>query len=167
MAEQSRSKRSHGDFRFRLRCTDHRRCQFVGERQILELIYLAAPLPGILNKLCMMIDVRIGDVVSTVSLPDEAENHFCSMTDSTLQLGLESFSSSAILSPDRVFLGMLEIFGCDLRRPTIPENNLINRVPYLAALALQRPDPEDRVDRPAMKPKGRLIGPLEKPKFIN
>jgi hypothetical protein len=89
------------------------------------------------------------------------------VTDSALQLGLESFSSSAILSPDRVFLGMLEILGCDLRRPTIPENILINRVAYLAAPALQRPDPEDRVDRPAMKPKGRLIGPLEKPTFIN
>src|ERR1700679_325625 len=167
MSEQSRSKRSPAKFQLHRPSTDHRRCQVVGERQILELISLAAPLPDILNKLCMMIDIRIGDVVSIVSLPDAAENHFCSMTDSALQLGLESFSSSAILSPDRVFLGMLEIFGCDLRRPTIPENNLINRVPYLAALALQRPDPEDRVDRPAMKPKGRLIGPLEKPKFMN
>ena len=31
------------------------------------------PLPGILNKLCMMLDVRIGDVVSIVSLADAEE----------------------------------------------------------------------------------------------
>src|SRR5580693_8942436 len=167
MSEQSRSKRSATEFRLHRPSTDRRRCPLVGESQILELISLAAPLPDILNKLCMMIDIGIGDVVSIVSLPDSAENHFSSVADSALQVGLEMFSSSAILSPDRVFLGMLEIFGCDLRRPTIPENNLINRVTYLAALALQRPDPEDRVDRPAMKPKGRLIGPLEKPKFMN
>jgi hypothetical protein len=167
MSEQSRSKRSATEFRLRRPSTDRRRCPLVGESQILELISLAAPLPDILNKLCMMIDIGIGDVVSIVSLPDSAENHFSSVADSALQVGLEMFSSSAILSPDRVFLGMLEIFGCDLRRPTIPENNLINRVTYLAALALRRPDPEDRVDRPAMKPKGRLIGPLEKPKFMN
>jgi hypothetical protein len=167
MNEQLRSKRPPAEFHLHRQFGDNRRYQVVGERQVFGLISLGAPLPDILNKLCTIIDVRIGDVVSTVSLPYEAENHFCSMTDRALQLGLKIFSSSAILSPDRVFLGVLEIFGCDLRRPTVPENNLIDRVTYLAALALQRPDPEDRVDRPAMKPKGRLIGPLEKPTFIN
>jgi hypothetical protein len=167
MSEQSRSKRSPTKFQLHRPSTDHRRCQVVGERQILELISLAAPLSDILNKLCMMIDIRIGDVVSIVSLPDAAENHFCSMRDSALQMGLEIFSCSVILSPDRVFLGMLEIFGCNLRRPTILENNLIDRVTYLAALALQSPDPEDRLDRTAMKPKGWLLGPQEKPPFIN
>jgi len=167
MTEQSRTKRPHLDFQPHRQSTDNRRCQFVGERQILELISLGAPLPGILNKLCMMIDVRIGNVVSIVSLPEQAQNHFCSMTHSALQVGLEIFSSSAILSPDRIFLGMLEIFGCDLRRPTILENNLINRVSYLAALALQSRDPEDRLDRPATKPEDWLLGRLEKPPFIN
>jgi len=76
------------------------------------------------------------------------------------------FSSNAILSPDRGFLGMLEIFACDLRRPTTVENNLIDRVSHLAALALQSQDPVHRLARPAMKPKGWL-GPLEKPPFIN
>jgi hypothetical protein len=80
---------------------------------------------------------------------------------------LEIFSSSAILSPDRVFLGMLEIFGCELRRPTIVENNLIDRVTYLVALALQSQDLEARLNRPAMKPKGRVLGPPEKPPFVN
>jgi hypothetical protein len=43
------------------------------ERQILELISLDAPLPGILNRLCAAIDVQIGNVVSLVSLPDREE----------------------------------------------------------------------------------------------
>jgi len=86
MSEQSRSKRSPTEFRLHRPSTDRRRCSLVGESQILELISLAAPLRDILNKLCMMIDVRIGDVVSIVSLPDSTENHFCSMTDSALQV---------------------------------------------------------------------------------
>jgi hypothetical protein len=170
MTEQSRSKRPHVAFQLHRQSTDDRRCPVVGERQILELISLGAPLTGILNKLCMMIDVRIGNVVSIISFPDQTENHFCSMTHSALQVGLEIFSSSAILSPDRIFLGMLEIFGCDQRRPTVLEYHLIDRVAYLAALALERPEPagtDDRSDAPATKPKGRVLGPLEKPPFIN
>jgi hypothetical protein len=167
MTEQSRIKQPHLDFQLHRQSTDNRRCQLVGERQILELISLGAPLPGILNKLCMMMDVRIGNVVSIITLPDQAENHFCSMTHSALQVGLEIFSSSAILSPDKIFLGMLEIFGCDRRRPTVLEYHLIDRVTYLAALALQRPEPVDRVQEPEIKPKGKLVGPLEKPPFIN
>jgi hypothetical protein len=170
MTEQSRSKRPHLAFQLHRQSADNRRCPVVGERQILELISLGAPLPGILNKLCMMIDVRIGNVVSIISLPDQAKNHFCSLTHSALQVGLEIFSSSAILSPDKSFLGMLEIFGCDPRRPSMLESHLIDRITYLAALALDRPEPagtDDRADAPATKPKGRMLGPLEKPPFIN
>lgn len=170
MTEKSRTKRSPTDFQLHRQSTDHRRCPVVGERQILELISVGAPLPGILNKLCMMIDVRIGNVVSIVSLPHEVESHLSSMTHSALQVGLEIFSSSAILSPDNTFLGLLEIFGCDPRRPTMLEYHLIDRVTYLAALALQRPEPpgaDDRVEQLAIKPKGKLVGPLDKPPFIN
>src|ERR1700735_5665311 len=112
MTEQSRTKRPHLDFQPHRQSTDNRRCQFVGERQILELISLGAPLPGILNKLCMMIDVRIGNVVSMVSLADEADNHFGSMPTSALRAGLEIFASNQILSPEGLFLGTLVIFGC-------------------------------------------------------
>jgi hypothetical protein len=167
MKDQSRTKRPPGEFRLHRPASDVRRCQVVGEPQILELISLGAPLTGILNKLCMMIDVRIGDVVSMVSLPDDAENHFCSMTHSALQVGLEIFSSTPILSPDRILLGMLEIFGCDLRRPTMLEYHLIDRVTYLAALALQRPQSGARAEAPAIKPRAKPFGPLEKPPFIN
>jgi hypothetical protein len=166
MSEQSRSKRPP-DFHPHRQCADHRRCQRVGERQIIELISLGAPLPGILNKLCMMIDVRIGNVVSIVSLPEADENHNCSMTRSALQVGLEVFSSSAILAPDTTFLGTLEIYGCDPRRPTLLEYRLINHVVYLASLALQRFKPDDDFERPSVKPRGKQTGSLEKPPFIN
>jgi hypothetical protein len=170
MTEQSRTKRSLADFRLHRQSTDNRRCQLVDEHQILQLISLGAPLPGILNKLCMMIDVRIGNVVSIVSLPHEVENHLCFLTHNALQVGLEIFSSSAILSSDSTFLGMLEIFGCDPRCPTMLEYHLIDRVSYLAALALERsepPEPDNGFERSAPKPKGKLLGPLEKPSFIN
>jgi hypothetical protein len=169
MSDQSRSKRSPADFRFDRQCTDNRRAQVVGERQILELISLGAPLAGILNKLCMMLDVRIGDVVSIVSLADADESHFCSMTRSALQVGLDTFSCSAILASDRTFLGTLEIFGCDPRRPTLQECQLIDRVAYLASLALQRPEADADADfeTPAVKTRGRLGGLLEKTPFIN
>lgn len=167
MSDHSRTKRSPADFRLHRQCTDNRRAQVVGERQILELISLGAPLPGILNKLCMMLDVRIGDVVSIVSLVNADENHLCSMTRSALQVGLDIFSSSAILSSDRTCLGVLEIFGCDPRRPTLPECRLIDRVTYLASLALQRPRADAQLKAPAVKTRGRLGGLPEKTPFIN
>src|SRR5271169_3694923 len=167
MTEQSRTKRPHLAFQLHRQSTDNRRCPVVGERQILELISLGAPLPGILNKLCMMLDVRIGDVVSIVSLADADEGHFCSMAHSALQIGLDTFSCSAILASDRSLLGMLEIFGCDPRRPTLPECQLIDRVAYLASLALQRPEADADFEAPAVKTRGRLGGLLEKTPFIN
>jgi hypothetical protein len=45
------------------------------------------------------------------------------MTRSALQVGLEVFSSSAILSADKNFLGTLEIYGCDARRPKIMQSS--------------------------------------------
>jgi hypothetical protein len=171
MDDQSRSKRPPGEFRLHHPSSDGRRCPLVGERQILELISLGAPLPGILNKLCMILDVRLGDVVSIVSLPDADENHFCTMTRSALQVGLEVFSSNAILSTGRNFLGSLEIFGCDARRPTPLECHLIERVTFLAALALERHEALAESDEPAEpctgKPRAKSGAPLEKPPFIN
>src|SRR5579863_10619205 len=115
----------------------------------------------------MILDVRIGNVVSIVSLPDAAENHFCTMTRSALQVGLEIFSSSAILSFENRFLGTLEIFGCDPRQPTPLEFHLIERVTYLASLALQNQEARRVVEAPPIKPRVKLGGPTEKARFIN
>jgi hypothetical protein len=167
MSEQSRTKRRPAAFRFHRQPTDRRRCQLVGERQILDLISLGAPLPGILNKLCMMIDVRIGNVISIVSLAEADENHKCSMIRTALQVGLEVFSSSAILDSNATFLATLEIFSCDPRRPTSLEYQLINRVVYLVSLALQRSAPDADFARRFLKPRAKFAAPLEKPPFIN
>src|SRR5580658_415994 len=108
--------------------SDTRRGQLVGERQILELISLGAPLPGILNRLCTAIDIQIGNVVSLVFLSDREENDLYSITDSAMQFGLNIFSSTRILSRDKSLLGTLQIYCCDERCPTPREYRLIERV---------------------------------------
>jgi len=119
-------------------CNDVRRGPFAGERQIVELIDLGAPLPGILNQLCTTIDSQVGNVVSLVLLPDEQEYDLFSITRAATQFGLNVFSSSSILSRDRILLGTLQIYCCDHRRPNRQEAQLIARVIRLAAIAFQR-----------------------------
>ena len=86
---------------------------------ILELISLGAPLGVILNKLCVAIDVQIGNVVSLVLLPDGQEDHLSSTSQSAVQMGLSLFfSSTSILSCDEALSGRLEIYSCDPRGPT-------------------------------------------------
>src|ERR1700683_4617713 len=167
MSEQSRSTRRPPSFLFHRLQTAHRRSQLVGERQILDLIPLGAPLPGILNKLLFMSDVPLGNVVSIVSLPEADENHSCSMTRSALQIGLEVFSSSPILASDATFLVTLEIFSCDTRRPTLLEYHLIKRVVHLASMALQSSAPDADFARRCLKPRAKFAASLEKPPFIN
>jgi len=167
MADQSRTRRTPVEFRLHRQFNDTLRCHLAGEAQILELISLGAPLPGVLNKLCMMIDIRIGNVVSTVCLPEEDEHYFCTVTQSALQVGLEVFSSSAILAFDETFLGSLEIYGCDPRRPTPLEDHLIQRVVQLAALALQSHEVGNEFERSALEPKARILRTVEKAPFIN
>src|ERR1700683_5329618 len=96
---------------------ENRRRQFVGERQIIELISLGAPLPGILNKLCTAIDLQVGNVVSLISLPDEQESHLCCINESAVKCGLNAFSLTHILSRKKKLLGTLQIYCCDQRHP--------------------------------------------------
>jgi hypothetical protein len=88
--------------------------------------------------LCAAIDVQIGNVVSLVSLPDREESRLCAITQSATELGLDVFSSRSILSRDKALLGTLEVYGCDSRRPTAYEYQLIERAIQLAAMALER-----------------------------
>lgn len=147
--------------------TVKRHGQFEAEGQILELISLGAPLAGILNRLCIAIDVQIGDVISLVSLADAQENHLCSITQRAVEVGLDVFSSTGILSVDRTLLGTLEIYTCDLRRPTQDENELIERVGYLAGIALQRHADEQDFERVSRRSGSGVAGVHELPPFIN
>jgi hypothetical protein len=141
---ESGSKGTRSDSWLHRHGNDNRRRQFVGERQVVELISLGAPLPGILNKLCTAIDLQIGNVVSLISLPDEQESHLCCITESAVRFGLNPFSFTRILSRKKKLLGTLQVYCCDERRPTPTESQLIERVIELAAIALQRhKDAED------------------------
>jgi hypothetical protein len=164
---ESRIKRAPAKSWIYLRCNDTAGSQLAGERHILELIALGAPLPGILNRLCTAIDVQIGNVISLVLLTGERENHVCSVAHSALQMNLNVFSSTPIVSRDRTLLGTLEIYGCDPRRPTSHENQLIERVVCLAAIALQRHADEQEFKRPTGHKSDELGGALEKPPSIN
>jgi hypothetical protein len=140
--------------------------QLAGERQILELIFLGAPLPGILNRLCTAIDVQIGNVVSVLSPPDQDENHFCFETQSAMRMGLDVFWFHRILSRDRAFLGTIKIYGCDSRQPTPHEHKLIERMSQLAGIALQRHEDEQDFESPPGRTEGGIIGAFGRPPFV-
>jgi hypothetical protein len=164
---ESRTKRVPSGFWPYQHRNDNRRSPLAGERHILELISLGAPLPGILNKLCTAIDVQIGNVVALFLLPDGDENHLCSVTESAIQVGLHLFSSTDILSCDKTLLGTLEVYGCDPRRPTPHECQLIARVVHLAAIAIQRHGDEEDFERPSRRSRDEMGGAPERPPFIN
>jgi hypothetical protein len=147
---ESRVKRTRGESWPHRHCKDNRQRQLVGERHIVGLISLGAPLPGILNKLCTAVDLQIGNVVSLIWLPDEQECHICSITQSAAKFGLNPFSSTDILSRQRRLLGTLQIYCCDRRRPTRPELQLIERVVELAAIALHRRRDAEYLERPRL-----------------
>jgi hypothetical protein len=168
MAEhEARMKKALGAMWRHPHGTDNQCGQFEGERQILELISLGAPLAGILNRLCITIDVQIGDVISLVSLADAAENHFCSMTQKAVEVGLDVFSSTGILAVDQTLLGTLEIYACDPRRPTQDESELIERVSHLAAIALQRHADEQDFERASRRSGDGIAGAHGLSPFIN
>ena len=142
--------------------------QLMGERQILELISLGAPLASILNKLCTAIDFQLGNVISLVLLPDSDENHLCSVSRSARQVGLHLFSSTDIFSRDMVFLGTLEIYGCDPRRPAQSESQLIELAVHLAAIALQCQKAEGNCERLSTRSRDKFDGALpDRPPYLN
>jgi hypothetical protein len=107
--------------------------------------------------LCAAIDVQIGNVVSLVSLPDREESRLCAITQSATELGLDVFSSRRILSRDKALLGTLEVYGCDPRRPTAYEYQLIERTIQLAAMALERHKDREDFEGPS-RHWGRVVG---------
>jgi hypothetical protein len=164
---KSRTTRAPVAFQLYQQGNDHRRSQLAAERHILELISLGAPLPGILNKLCTAIDVQIGNAVSLFLLPDGTETHLCSVTQSATQVGLHLFAIADILTRDKAPLGTLEIYCCDPRRPTPHEHRLMERVVYLAAIAIQRHGDEAELERASRSPRDGVDVAPERPPFIN
>jgi hypothetical protein len=106
-----------------------------GEKAILELISLGAPLPGVLNKLCVAIDLQIGNVISII-LSGEDHN-LPAAVQNALQFGLHVFWSASIPLRDEQVLGSFQMYCCISRGPSPLELQLIERVTHLAALAIR------------------------------
>ena len=116
-----------------------------GEKSILELISMGAPLPGVLNRLCAAIDLQIGNVVSVILPADNQELH--AVTRKAVQFGLQVFWSGSIPLRNEDVLGSLQMYCCVSRPPTPFELQLIERVTHLAALAIQRQNDEEVFER--------------------
>jgi len=116
-----------------------------GEKSILELISMGAPLPGVLNRLCAAIDLQIGNLVSVILPADNQELH--AVTRKAVQFGLQVFWSGSIPLRNEDVLGSLQMYCCVSRPPTPFELQLIERVTHLAALAIQRHNDEEVFER--------------------
>src|ERR1700730_448217 len=116
-----------------------------GEKSILELISMGAPLPGVLNRLCGAIDLQIGNVVSVILPADGQELH--TVTRRAVQFGLKVLWSASIPLRNENVLGSLQVYCCVRRSPTPFEVQLIERVTRLAALAIQRHNGEQEFEK--------------------
>jgi hypothetical protein len=116
-----------------------------GEKNILELISMGAPLSGVLNKLCAIISLQIGDVVSVILPTDEQDLH--AIMQDALQFGLHVFWSASVPLRNEDVLGTFQMYCCVPRSPTPFELQLIVRVTHLAALAIRRHNNEQDFER--------------------
>jgi len=109
----------------------------VGESHVLELISTGAPLTQVLDKLCIALDVQVGNAISLVLFPDDGEHFTHTIAQFAAQSGLSVFCCMAILSLNEELLGTLEMYCCFPRTPTPVEGRLIERAAQLAAFAIQ------------------------------
>jgi len=120
------------------------------EGQILQSISARAPVPEILNDICVALDCQIGNMVSLFCLPgDDAIDAFELARNARL-FGLFVFVSVGIFAESGEELGSLEMYSCDPRNPSACELRLVDRAVSLAAIAIHR---EPAVGHP---PDGRL-----------
>jgi hypothetical protein len=142
MAEdRSCSKSTPNQSSWHRRCSAEKETLLRGEKSILELISMGVPLVGLLNRLCEAIDLQIGNVVSVILPADDQELH--TITQNALQFGLHVFWSASIPLRNEEVLGSLQMYCSVSRSPTPSELQLIERVTYLAALAIQRRNDEE------------------------
>jgi hypothetical protein len=120
------------------RGTGKKQPDLLGEKNILDLISMGAPLAEVLNNLCTAIDLQIGNIVSVMLLPDDTERDFKTIAKGALQFGLHLYWSADIPLRDEDVLGSFEMYCCIPRTPSAFELKLIQRATHLAALAIQR-----------------------------
>ena len=121
----------------------HRNCdnkiQYLlhSEEQLLQQISSRAPVPGVLNGICIALDCQIGNVVSLISLPEDGASEVGAIATNAALFGLFTFCSEGIVDENDELLGTLEMY-CSVRRsPSAAEFQLIERAKCLAAIALK------------------------------
>jgi hypothetical protein len=68
-----RSKWVSRRLRSQRRGTNNKNAYLLGEKNILDMISVGAPLAAVLNNLCTAIDLQIGNIVSVMLLPNDTE----------------------------------------------------------------------------------------------
>lgn len=107
------------------------------EEQILHAISARAPLPGILNAICCALDCQIGNMVSLISLPSDRRINIGEIASNAELFGLHIFFSAGIIAENGEELGLLEMFCCVRRKPSLDEHQLIERGVCLATIAIK------------------------------
>jgi|SRR5271154_1924267 len=123
----------------------HGKTQYLltGEKQLLESIFVRAPLAKLLNEICNALDRQIGNVVSLISVRGEEEGDLAAIDRIAALFGLYAFCSEALVGEDGEGLGSLEMYCCVPRRPSTGEFQLIERAKCLATMAIQIDDDAD------------------------
>jgi len=122
---------------------NRKRTYLLGEKNILDMISVGAPLVEVLNNLCTAIDLQIGNIVSVMLLPNDTERDFKTIAKGALQFGLHLYWSADIPLRDGDVLGSFEMYCCIPRTPKAFELKLIQRATHLAALAIRRYDGDE------------------------
>jgi hypothetical protein len=125
----------------RRQCFTKKETLLQGEESILESISSDAPLPAVLNKLCVAIDLQIGNMISVILAGEDHDLR--ATTENALQFGLHVFWSACIPLRDEQVLGSFQMFSCASRSPSPFELQLIERVTHLAGVAIRRHNAQD------------------------
>ena len=138
------------------------------EKEILLSISAGASLAEVLNRICGALDCEIGNVVSLVSLLDDATEDYAAAAGNAKQFGLHKFCSIGVFAANQELLGTLDMYSCKPELPSAGELALIKRAGRLAAIAIERGDKafEDTDAVVAeMRPVRRPV--LDWPKIVN
>ncbi len=107
------------------------------EANILQSISARAPLPKILNEICIALDCQIGNMVSLISLSGDDPISSLDIAQNAALFGLHIFCSSRIAADSGERTGSLEMYCCVSRSPSHEECQLIERAVCLAAIAIE------------------------------
>jgi hypothetical protein len=107
------------------------------EEQLLQSISTPAPLPKMLNEICIALDCHIGNVVSFISLPWDDPGELAAIALNAERFGLYSFYSEDVVAEDGEPLGSLEMYCSPRRSPSAGDLQSIERAKRLAAIAIK------------------------------